>query len=54
MSDKDYDEELVPFVEICLFRNHDADETKLELRCNKAVIARTNEKTDEFMSVDTT
>ena len=37
MLDKDYDKELVYFGGICLFRNHDADPTNLELRWNNGV-----------------
>ena len=43
------DKQVVQFGEICLFRNHDAAETKLELRWNKRMFSGKNEKTDEFI-----
>ena len=47
VRDKDHDRELVQFGEICLFRNHDADETTLELQWKKQVCAGKTENTDE-------
>ena len=52
MRDKDY--ELAQTGEICIFRNHDADETQLELRWNKGKFIGRSGDTDELVhSVDT-